>query len=369
MAQDQIEKFFAALQGSLKDEKHAVFGRGGDLHLLPSHVEFGIPTGMPQLDYAIGADGWPAGRIVELYGFEMCGKTALSLIAAAQVMRKGGTVLWIETEHTFDPGRAEAMGVNLDQIGVAEVDSIEAVFRICDNAIIAADKAKMDSPILIITDSITAVGSERELAKKMEKLEQLGLEPKIIKRGMKRLHSLLAKTNITALFVNHSIATMNQYGPKSRSGGGHALKFYASVRVQLSHHAYIKGPDKELRIGQEINITVDKLKNSEVRDTTFRCNLIKGCFNPTESLLDAMVESEQVKRRGPAYVLDDSVFRKADWADLVRDRGGYEKMYERFIETCIASGQIQRWGDMDAVIAEERPEAEIKEEEEEECEE
>lgn len=349
MTSQPVDDLFDYLSDKLGKDEHVIVARDEMAHILPSHVAFGIPTGLAQLDWAIGRNGYPAGRIVEVFGFERTGKSALGMQAVAQVQRMGGNACWIETEHTFDRERARATGVDLDRLIRTETDSIEGVFRIQDHIVAGLDKVGHKAPFITVTDSITAVTAEYNLKHVLAGESRVGIDSMKIKEGLRRLNSKLSKMKVTSLFINHAIATMSSWGNTSRAGGGHGLKLMASFRIQLKHKKELKDKDK-LSYGQEILFRVDKLKQSQLQQNDITEELIRGRFNSLVSLRNALGQVGLVKRTSnqTGVLFPDTAdavdFNFRDWTQVVEDCGGQTQLYEAFLNAGIQQGTMQEWG-------------------------
>ena len=338
------------LHKSLKGDKFIqAIGLASDWVKFSSFVPFGVLTGIPQLDLAIGRPGMPAGRIVETYGFERSGKSALSMAAAYATQMMGGVVLWCEAEHTFDFERAQRAGIDVSKLVLVEVESIESIFRVIEKSLDALPKATIDTPILFVIDSITATTDEWSLSQKTDDglPNRPGVEAKVIRTGLKRLNSKLAEKNAVALFVNHAIANFSAFGSGKQSAGGHALKFYASLRIGLTHKGNIQDSDKNT-IGQKIGLHIEKIKGTAEQTTKSDLEMSLGNFDVVDSLRLALMDSGYIKG-DKQQTLDwegrEISFHKEDWASVVeKELGGFNKAYKDTVARWLKDGKLEHWG-------------------------
>lgn len=332
-----------------KDEHIGSLGLAENFLSFDSYVPFGVPTGLPQLDLNLQRLGYPAGKVIEVYGFERSGKSALAMAAVAACQHQGGNALWIETEHTFDWDRAKRAGIDTTRLLLVEADSIEAVIRVMELTLKQIGEVTKNSPFIVVVDSITAASTEFELDEKHMKAEgRLGGEAKAIRRGLKRINPIISKTGATVLFINHAIASMAGFGNSKQSAGGHALKFFASLRICLAHFKQLKTDDKTQLDGQEIQFTFEKYKGAVEAENKIIETLKNGIFSPETSLMDAMVKTELLRQVGHSYEMtwDDKPlkFKKDDWEIIIEQCGGYDEVYTTVKDSWIESGKVKPWG-------------------------
>lgn len=331
-----------------KDHPHASTSLATDL-TLSSHVPFGVPTRIPQLDLSIGKPGLPIGRIVELYGFEASGKTTagLHIIAAAQAM--GGLGVFIDTEKHFDRVRAEKCGVDTTNLIVTECDSIESIFRTIDLGLDNLDKIELEAPLVFVVDSITAVISESEYKKKIGEEYRIGQDARAIRHGLRKLNTDISRRNVLCIFINHSITNIGaMFGKKSLSAGGHALKFYSSIRVNFAFvsNLYEGEKDDRKRVGQTTAIRPEKNKVSGEM-SEFKITLGDHGFCIYEGLFEVLKklgEIEQVNKQTWFYKPTESQITRKEWPELVDRLGGPWKMYEEFLKSAQSRGLIVPYG-------------------------
>lgn len=342
--------FKGVVKDSAKDPNASLF-RAGDISI-KSHIPWAIPSGLPELDFNIGRPGWPGGRVVELYGFEHCGKTTLAYHALANAQRMGGSGMFIDTEKSWDEDRAAQIGIDIEtRFGIVDADSVDAVFRTIQRTIRRRDENNDGKPFVIVVDSVTGAATEEMHAKTIGEAERVGQDAKAIRGGMRRVVPGLADTNITLIMVNHATAniTSNKYAKQSDSSGGHSIKLAATVRVAMKSSGWIKDKDDDSRRhGQKVSLKIEKLKNSElaypeIKDTPLLNSI---GFDLTASLLEAGRKAGWVQHKPSAkfYTFEGQNFAKADWPDVVMQLGGPNKAYKKFTEWCIEEGNISPWG-------------------------
>jgi recombination protein RecA len=350
------DMFKAVAKSTAKDkEALATVHRPGDI-TIKSHIPWGIPTGLPELDFKIGRPGWPAGRCVELYGFEHCGKTTLGYHAIAQAQRMGGGAWFIDTEKSWDEDRAYECGVNVDgeTLGLLDADSIDATFRSIQRCLKARKENNDGKPLVIVIDSITGTATEAMRAKTIGEEERVAQDAKAIRGGMRRIGPDVAELNVNLFMINHATAniTANKYAKQSDSSGGHSIKLAASVRCAMKSAGWIKIPkgrkNEGMRLGQKISLTVEKLKGSrmswpEVKETVL---LNTVGFDLEDSLLKAGCQSGWIghKHKSQTYTLGEDSFPIADWHGVLMGLGGPTKAYAIFIDWCMEEGLMSPWG-------------------------
>ena len=347
-------EFDAIFKGIIKDSEkdpNAALFKAGDLNI-KSHIPWAIPTGVPEIDFSIGRPGWPAGRVVELYGFEHCGKTTLAYHALSQAQKLGGSGFFIDTEKSFDELRASQIGIDVDhRFGIVDADSVDAVFRMIKRTLSHRKKHNDGKPFVIVVDSVTGAATEEMHAKEIGAAERVGQDAKAIRGGMRRVVPDVAETNVTLIMVNHATAniTANKYAKQSDSSGGHSIKLAATVRLSMKSSGWINDKNEmEKRLGQKISLKIEKLKNStlnypEIRDITL---LNTTGFDTEASLLSAGCKAEWIehKKGSKTYTLGEESFSKADWPGVVMQHGGTQAAYKEFLDWCVEEGAMSPWG-------------------------
>ncbi len=248
----QSEKLKALQAAMAKIEKD--FGKGSIMKLGEERIDNiqVIPTGSIALDYALGVGGYPRGRIVEIYGPESSGKTTLAIHAIAEAQKQGGIAAFIDAEHAFDRFYAASLGVNVDELLISQPDNGEQALDIADQLI---RSAAVD---IIVIDSVAALTPKAELEGDMGD-NKVGLQARLMSQALRKLTATINKTNTTCIFINQlreKIGVM--FGSPETTTGGNALKFYASVRLDIRKSQSIK--DGENVIGNQVKVKVVKNK-------------------------------------------------------------------------------------------------------------
>jgi len=239
---------------SLLEELKKKFGEGSIVRLGQESslkVE-AIPTGSLSLDFALGVKGIPRGRIVEIFGAEQTGKTTLALHIIAHAQQRGGIGAFIDAEHGFDPEWAKKSGVNVDDLLISQPDSGEEALKIAETLI---NSGKID---VIVIDSVAALVPRTELGGEMGEIP-VGLQARLMSHALRKLAGTISKTKSIIIFLNQVRMKIGQmYGAPETTPGGLALKFYASVRIQLKRIAQLKKGEKI--IGNRIEAKIVKNK-------------------------------------------------------------------------------------------------------------
>ena len=248
----QSEKLKALQAAMAKIEKD--FGKGSIMKLGEEKIDNieVIPSGSIALDYALGVGGYPKGRIVEIYGPESSGKTTLAIHAIAEAQKQGGIAAFIDAEHAFDRFYAANLGVNVDELLISQPDNGEQALDIADQLI---RSAAVD---IIVIDSVAALTPKAELEGDMGD-NKVGLQARLMSQALRKLTATISKTNTTCIFINQlreKIGVM--FGNPETTTGGNALKFYASVRLDIRKSSSIKDGDNV--IGNEVKVKVVKNK-------------------------------------------------------------------------------------------------------------
>jgi len=347
-----FDDLFAKVSKSLANDPGASIKEAGDI-TLSSRIPYGIPTGIPELELAIGRPGIPAATITEFYGFERAGKTTAALHVLASAQRAGGGGLFIDAESTFDRERAIQLGVDPEKnFRIGEVENIEGIFRLLLQTLDHLETVQLKSPFVFVIDSVTGVESEiNDDAKKFGKEARVGQDARLIRRGVRLAHKKIANTKAAVIFINHAIATIDgaMFGPKSQAAGGHSLKLLSTLRVQFSKGADLqdKKVDDQLRLrhGQKSFIKVEKLKSSKLVFQNFEIDLKDdGGFDTVASLLRAGVHTGWItKPDTKSFKLGEQDFPERDWPAVVTSLGGKTVMYDQWLKWCIANGHLQHW--------------------------
>jgi recombination protein RecA len=289
-ARPSKEKLAAVAQTVGQIEK--TFGKGSIMKMDESaYLSIpGISTGALSLDLALGGRGIPRGRIVEIFGPESSGKTTLALTVAAQVQKDGGVAAFIDAEHALDPSWARRIGVDIDNLLVSQPDSGEQALEICELLV------RSGAVDLIVIDSVAALIPRAEIEGEMGDSAP-GLQARLMSQAMRKLTGVIARSNCTVIFINQIREKIGVfYGSPETTTGGRALKFYASVRIDVRRTQTIKEGD--VPVGNRVRARVVKNKVAPpFREAEFDIMFNEG-ISTMADLLDLAVESEVVQKMG-----------------------------------------------------------------------
>jgi len=250
-----------------------------------------IPTGSVVIDRALGVGGFPRGRIIEIFGPESSGKTTLTLTVVAQAQKLGGTAAFIDVEHALDPGYARKLGVNMNELLVSQPDSGEEALTIAETLI------RSNSIDVVVVDSVAALVTKNELEGQMGDAV-VGSQARLMSQAMRKLTAIISKSKTTCIFTNQireKIGVM--FGNPETTPGGKALKFYASVRVDIRRIGAIKAPDGVVQ-GSRTRIKLVKNKVAPpFTEAEFDIMYDEG-ISKTGSLLDLAIESDVLEKKG-----------------------------------------------------------------------
>ena len=244
-----------ALQATI-DKIEKDFGKGtimklGDQPQWDEHQV--IPSGSIALDHALGIGGYPKGRIIEIYGPESSGKTTLAIHAIAQAQKTGGIAAMIDAEHAFDRSYAKALGVNLETLLISQPDNGEQALEIADNLI------RSGAIDIIVIDSVAALTPKAEIEGEMGD-NKVGLQARLMSQALRKLTGNISKTNTCCIFINQlreKIGVM--FGNPETTTGGNALKFYASVRLDVRRTTQIKDGEEALGYRTKVKVVKNKM--------------------------------------------------------------------------------------------------------------
>ena len=213
-----------------------------------------IPTGSINLDHALGVGGYPRGRIIEIYGPESSGKTTLAIHAIAEVQKQGGKAIIIDAEHAFDPTYAEALGVDMDSLYISQPDNGEQALDIAEQVI------RSGAVDLVIIDSVAALVPKQEIEGDMGETK-VGLQARLMSQALRKITGAISKSNTACIFINQLREKIggNSYGLSETTTGGNALKFYASVRLDIRRIGQLKDGDEVIGNNTRVKVVKNKV--------------------------------------------------------------------------------------------------------------
>ena len=249
-----------------------------------------ISSGSIKIDEALGIGGYPKGRIIEIYGPESSGKTTLALHAIAEVQKKGGRAAYIDAENAIDPAYAKNLGVNIDELILSQPDSGEQGLQIAEMLI------KSGAIDIIVVDSVAALVPQAELDGEMGDA-QVGLQARMMSKAMRKLSGVMNRSECTAIFINQLREKVGiMFGNPETTPGGRALKFYASVRLDIRRSEAIKNGTEI--IGNKVNVKVVKKKVAPPFKTASLEIMYGEGISYVAELLDLCVDHNIVKKSG-----------------------------------------------------------------------
>ncbi len=297
---DMSEKMKALEAARLQIEKQ--FGQGAIMKLGDKADAAGIdvvPSGSILLDEALGIGGYPRGRVIEMYGPESSGKTTLALHAIAEAQKLGGVAAFVDAEHALDPVYAKNLGVNIDELWVSQPDTGEQALEITENLV------RSGAVDIVVVDSVAALTPEKEIEGEMGDAV-MGMQARLMSQALRKLTAIIGKSNCIVIFINQirmKIGVM--FGNPETTTGGQALKFYASVRLEIRRIETIDGKGDDDAVGNRVRV---KIVKNKVAPPFRKCELDiyfgKG-ISASASLLDSAVKHGIVDKRGAWYTMGE----------------------------------------------------------------
>ncbi len=288
---------WGAVESAL-DQIREKFGEGSIMKISDTHTlnVASIPTGSISLDLALGVGGIPKGRIIEIYGPESSGKTTLALHMVAEAQKRGGLAAFIDAEHALDPDYAKKIGVNLEDMLISQPDSGEQALDITETLV------RSNALDLIVIDSVAALTPRAEIEGEMGD-SHMGLHARLMSQALRKLTGIVSKSHTTIIFINQIRMKIGVvFGNPETTPGGNALKFYASIRIEVRRSAQIKNADKV--VGNRVKAKIVKNKvAAPFKVAEFDIMYNEG-ISSAGDLLDTGVVFGVIDKSGNSYSFD-----------------------------------------------------------------
>ena len=347
---DMAEKLKALEAARLQIEKQ--FGTGSLMKLGTKTDTTGIdvvPSGSILLDEALGIGGYPRGRIIEMYGPESSGKTTLALHAVAEAQKLKGIAAFIDAEHALDPVYAKNLGVNIDELWVSQPDTGEQALEICENLV------RSGAVDIVVVDSVAALTPQKEIEGEMGD-SVMGLHARLMSQALRKLTAIVSKSKCIVVFINQIRMKIGiMFGNPETTTGGNALKFYASVRLEIRRIESIDGKGDEEAVGNRVRVKIVKNKVAPpFRKVELDIYFGKG-VSSSASILDSAVKHGLIDKRGAWYTRGDEKVGqgKENAVSFIENNPDYRIQLEHTLREKIFPGQVLRTKEGEVVTEEE----------------
>ena len=314
------------------DKLDKTYGKGTVMKMgdAPDENVEAIPSGSFGLDIALGVGGYPKGRVIEIYGPESSGKTTLTLHAIAECQKKGGIAAFIDAEHAFDRFYAEKLGVDIENLIISQPDHGEQALEIADNLI------RSGAIDMVIIDSVAALTPKSEIEGEMGD-SKMGLHARLMSQALRKLTASISKTNCTVIFINQLREKIGiMFGNPETTTGGNALKFYASIRLDIRRSTQIKNSDGVV-MGNKTRVKIVKNKVAPpFKLAEFDIMYGEGISKVGE-IIDLAVESEIINKSGSWFSYEDTKLGQGRDAvkTLLKDNPGLMETLETKLKEVI----------------------------------
>ena len=358
------EDFLAERKKALSftlDKIEKDFGKGAIMRLGERQVVSmdAIPTGALSLDLALGVGGVPRGRVIEIYGPESSGKTTLTLSVVAQAQKSGGIAAFIDAEHALDPEYAAKLGVNIDELLVSQPDTGEQALEICEQLV------RSGAVDVVVVDSVAALVPKAEIEGEMGDAH-MGLQARLMSQALRKLTAIVGKTRTTVIFINQlrqKIGVM--YGNPETTTGGNALKFYASVRMDIRRVETLKKDGAEY--GNRVKVRVVKNKVAPPFKVCEFDILFGEGISSEGNVLDVAADLDIVKKSGTWYSFNDEKLGQGRERarDYIKDNPAILKSIDTAVREKIAAMRAAAASRPQPAVNDETPPAGFMEDDEE----